>query len=296
MNDTPLLPGSTHRSDEDQPSVIHLSAEVVSGLGEDTFWTWFHRECSLPTRFGIPTHPGQHDRILQYSTLGACPHPDHSIALLWELHPEMKLQLKSDEWDPIIQRIEACGRSARRRVVTSRIMIPFYEHLGPIDVLPIGVDTEVFRPHDKAAMRAKHGIPGGKRVGLWAGTLHPMKGFLELFEYREAHPEIHWIIVWKQEGEDGYLPGAHNFVHVDQQTLAELMSCADFFLCSGKLRPFFMIEWEAMACDLPMTILNDMEKDFVPSAHPREDIFRLGWDRKTTIRTWERYILSTMGD
>lgn len=276
--------------------MIYLSAEVVSGLGEDTFWTWFHRECPLPTEFGVPETLQPSDRVLQYSTLGRPRHPGQSIALLWELHPEMKLQLHSEEWDPVIGKIEACGRSALRRVVTSRIMVPFYEHLGPVDVLPIGVDTDLFRPMDRPGLRAKYGIPAHKKVGLWAGTLHPMKGFLHLFEYREAHPEIEWIVVWKQEGQDGYLPGARNFVHVDQQTLAELMSCADFFLASGLLRPFFMVEWEAMSCNLPLVVLNGLEKDFVSSAQPRDDIFRLGWDRRTALKTWTKYIQATGGD
>ena len=86
------------------------------------------------------------------------------------------------------------------------------------------------------------------------------------------------------------MPGAHNYTLVDQQQLSELMACSDFFLCCGLLRPFFMVEWEAMACNLPMVILDDMKKDFVPSANPREDIFRLGWDRKTAIKTWKKYL------
>jgi len=69
-----------------------------------------------------------------------------------------------------------------------------------------------------------------------------------------------------------------------------LIACADFFLSCGRLRPFFMAEWGAMACNVPMKILFDMEKDFGPSANPRDDIFRLGWDRLTSKTTWLNYI------
>lgn len=34
--------------------MIYLNTEIFSGLGEDTFWTWFKREFSKETEYGIP--------------------------------------------------------------------------------------------------------------------------------------------------------------------------------------------------------------------------------------------------
>jgi hypothetical protein len=53
-----------------------------------------------------------------------------------------------------------------------------------------------------------------------------------------------------------------------------------------------MIEWEAMACNLKAVILDNMEKDFVPSDNPRKDVIRLGWDRNTAASKWLKYIVS----
>ena len=49
--------------------MIYLNAEVISGLGEDTFWTWFKRE--FPTSsFDKPKTLTEKDIVLRYSTLG----------------------------------------------------------------------------------------------------------------------------------------------------------------------------------------------------------------------------------
>jgi len=45
-----------------------------------------------------------------------------------------------------------------------------------------------------------------------------------------------------------------------------------------------------MSCNVPMIILDNMEKDFKPSNSPRDDVFRLGWDRHTAKNTWLNYI------
>jgi hypothetical protein len=273
--------------------MIHLAAEVVSGLNEDTFWTWFHREFPA-SKFSQPRwRLGKNDVVLQYSTLGAPRFRERSVALLWELLPDMKEVFRSDLWDTKIQKTHECARGCRHRVVATPLAVRHYEHHGPVDVLPIGVNTDLFKPlGDKIALRRKYDIPVGQRVGFWCGTTHPMKGFHRLLEWRRDHPDVHWIIVWKQPSEAGRLPGATEFTLVDQQRLAELMNCADFFLSCGMLNPFYMVEWEAMACNLHLEILDGREKDFVPSPNPRDDIFRLKWDRPSAKRLWTEYLES----
>ena len=270
--------------------MIYLNPEILSGLGEDTFWTWFKRE--FPTAsFELPKHLGNEDVVLQYSTLGFVNRTGKSIGLLWELYPEMKEQLKSNQWDKILKTVYECAKFSTYRVVASHLMVPSYERFGRVDVLPIGVNTDLFRPlPEKNTLRDKYNIPKERTVGFWCGTTHPMKGFSRLVEYAKLNPDIHWIVVWKWELEAGHLSGATNFTKVPQQMLCELMNAADFFLCTSKLRPFYMAEWEAMACNLPMRILDDMQKDFVPSSNPRDDVLKHEWDRKSTKRLWSEYL------
>lgn len=269
--------------------MIYLQPEIASGLGEKTYWIWGKEEFPNST-FESPTSVSKNDVLLRYSTKGPSNSPENTIALLFELHPEMRAMLGSNAWDHTIAKIEQCGRNAARRVVASELMVPYYQHLGPIDVLPIGVDTDLFAPLDKQACRIMHGLPLDRRIGLWCGTSHAMKGPDRLKEYASQHPDIFWIVVSKSASEAVILDGARNYILVPQHTLAELMSASDFFLSCGRLRPLFMIEWEALSCNLPLVILDGMQKDFVPSANPRDDIFRLGWDRHTAKKTWLNYI------
>lgn len=269
--------------------MIFLQPEIRSGLGEDTFWTWFEREVPEST-FDRPENITNDDVILRYSTLGPSKFPKHTIACLWELYPEMRLQLNSEAWNSTIKRTENCAIYAAKRVVSSCLSIEFYKKCGSIDILPIGVDIELFKPKNKEDLRSKYKLPHDKKIGFWMGTTHQMKGFNRLVEWSKKNPEIYWIIVWKQKSQRGYLERAHNYTLVSQEILSELMNCADFFLVCGLLRPYFMVEWEAMACNLKPVFLDDKEKDFIPSENPRDDIFRLNWNREKTRVLWIRYI------
>ncbi len=275
-------------------SKIYLSAEVVSGLGEDTFWLWFSREFPNST-FDKPSNINLTDKILQYSTLGSSPFPDNTIGLLWELYPEMKKVLGSSQWDSIIQKVMDCARTSKYKTVSSELMLEFYREYGKIDILPIGVNTDLFQPLNRKELRDKYKFPQGKQIGFWCGTNHPMKGYDKLVQWQQFHPNVQFIVVWKQKEESGNCPFARNFTHISQQQLAELMNCSDFFLSTGLLRPFFMVEYEAMACNLPFVFTNyGLQKDFKPSPNPRNDIFERGWDRVTARKIWEQYLQGQM--
>ena len=259
--------------------MIYLNPEVRSGLGEDTFWTWFNRE--IPSSFEIPPQINDDDVILQYATCGSSQvRGGKKVALLWELYPEMK-RFECGSSDGHIYRMTNCANDSDLRVVTSPLMAEYFFN---VVVMPIGVDTDLFCVRDKQALREKYGIPQDKNVGFWSGTPHVMKGFDRLQNYASLHPEIYWICVWKQDG--GNLDGHRNFTLVSQQQLSELMNCADFALFTGRLRPYFMVEWEAMACNIPVVDVSAREREFYPSQTPRDDVMRLGWSRHQAKQTW----------
>ena len=270
--------------------MIYLNAEVVSGLGEDTFWRWFQREFPSSV-LEEPTTLTDRDVVLRYSTLGFLPVAGKQVALCWELYPAMKARFGSSLWDDRIAAVMESARYATYRTVASDLTSAEYEAFGSVDVIPIGVDVDLFRPlPDKQALRDKYGLPGDNEIGVWVGTAHPMKGFALLLEYARSHPDIHWITICKTEHESVVMPGASSFVHVAQQTSCELINAADFFLSTSLLRPFFMAEWEAMACNVPMRLIGEPNKEFVPSASPRDDVLRLGWDRPAVRTRWQRFL------
>ena len=270
--------------------MIYLNAEVVSGLGEDTFWTWFHREFSTSS-FKIPNILNNDDILLRYSTLGFLPIPGKQVALCWELYLDMKEEFQTSQWDSVIDKIKECAMYSTYRTVATDSTIRFYQEFGSVEIIPIGVDTDLFKPlGDKKTLCKKYNIPSNKRVGIWVGTNHPMKGYSDLIQYAEANPEIYWIVVWKSQADSSLMTNASNFVRISQKEMVELMNCADFFLSTSRLKPFYMVEWEAMACNLPMVIVGKKPKDFTPSSEPRNDVFSFGWDRKSVKKKWEEFL------
>ena len=271
--------------------MIYLNAEVVSGLGEDTFWTWFKREFPSSS-FDVPKSLNNDDILLRYSTLGFYPISGKQVSLCWELYPQMKRLFGSNQWDSKITKVYESAKYSTYRTVATMHSVSSYSEFGTVEVIPIGVNTELFCPIlDKDVLRRKYNLPDNKEIGFWAGTTHPMKGFIELLQYASFNPDIHWIIVWKWQQEAGLLENASNFVNVSQTQLSELMNASDFFLATSKLSPFYMIEWEAMSCNLPMKFVGGTEREFNPYPNnPRDNVFEMGWSRNQVKMIWDSFM------
>lgn len=256
--------------------MIYLAPEVKSSIGDDTFWTWFEREfeCS----FDIPSVINDRDVVLQYSTLGRSNIiGGKKVALCWELYHDLIKQGVEGNWGFRIPIINDCISHSNHQVISSELMQEFYPNAK---VLPIGVDTDLFCPRSKTAMRRKYGFDVNSKIGFWGGNPHPMKGPDRLIEYVNSHPGIHWIII------DKWNPRP-------QSEIAELMSCADFGLFTGRLRSYYMVEWEMMACDLPIIDISGMQRDFMPSG--RKKVFELGWSRHQAKETWYNFLKNEVG-
>lgn len=269
--------------------MIYLNCEVKSGLGEDTFWTWFEREfpgCS----FEIPKKLNPEDIVLRYSTLGFLPIEGKQMALCWELYPEMKELFKTEQFDARMSKVMNTARYATYRSVATEETVKNYRQFGNVQIIPIGVDTDLYRPLDnKEELRKKYNLPLDKKIGIWIGTTHPMKGFSKVIDYATLNSEIEWIFVWKWEPEALEIENSRNFVKIPQRQICELLNCADFFLSTSQLKPYYMAEWEAMATDIPFVFYGNVEREFIPSEHPREDVFKLGWNRDNVKKIWEKF-------
>lgn len=257
--------------------MIYLAPEIKSSIGDDTFWTWFER--TFISSFDIPSRLGSRDVLLQYSTLGAPQvQGGRTVALLWELHPDLIQQnIPQGNWAERMVKIRQCAEACDFRTVSSPLMQDFYTDTV---VLPIGVDTDLFCPRDKAAARQKWGYSQDAHIGFWCGNPHPMKGMDRLQEYQAKHPEIQWIIA------DKWNPRP-------QPELAQLMNCADFGLFTGRLRSYYMAEWEMLASDLPIIDISGMERDFIPTG--RSKVFELGWSRYQAKESWGKFLRDVVG-
>lgn len=269
--------------------MIYLNCEVKSGLGEDTFWTWFHREFPNSS-FDVPRKLNSDDIVLRYSTLGFLPIEGKQMALCWELYPRMKEIFHTNQWDDIIENVNQCARYSTYRTVATDETVTDYSSYGSVEVIPIGVDTDLYKPlSNKRELRDKYSLPKDKKIGVWIGTTHPMKGFTKLMEYAALHPDIYWVLIWKWEREALQVENTSNFVQISQQEICELLNAGDFFLSTSQLKPYYMAEWEAMATDIPFVFYGNVEREFIPSSHPRQDVLNKKWDRKSVKKRWIQF-------
>lgn len=278
--------------------MIYLVCECKSGLNEDTFWTWFEREFKNHIFINKPIIPESfnenEDCIIVYSTMGKIQNPFNkkykAFCLAWELYPEMKIMLNSDEWDDKIKITQECAKTSTEILVATDFAIPFYNSFGIVSKMELGLNTELFKPMDnKTELRIKYGIPINSKIGYWGGTNHLMKGFDRLIDYANINNDIFWIIVWKHQQDRGECP-EHiknvQFVQVSQQQMNELINCSDFFLCTSRLKPYYMTELEAMSTNIKFIFTENIQKDFIPTENPRDNIFKYGWDRITVKQKW----------
>lgn len=230
-------------------------------IEDDTFWLWFNR--TFESSFDVPDQLKDGDVLLHYGTLGGPKQKGgEKIALLWELYPEMKKQGFSSLH--VEEKILAMHDAYQACDMSLVACVTMLQHFPKATVLPIGVDTDRFRPN------------GAERQGvLWCGTDHPMKGL-------EA------ASAWdKDQG------GVTRFVHkgdMKQAELAKAMSQAESFLFSSMLSPLYMVEWEALASGCKPVHVTDMKRDPDPWGNPRHFVFRQGWDRKYVEQRWREIL------
>lgn len=252
---------------------IFLNPEVASGLGEDTFWTWFAREAGA--EIGLPRTLARGDVVLHYSTMGKPAFPDQTVNLLWELYPEMSLRLGQS----FARKNRRISKSLIARWHT--VPTPYSRAFYSVDtiVMPIGVDEGLFSPAvDRKAAKALLGLDTDRPVAFWSGANHPMKGPDLRDAWFEANPTWQQLIAHKESPRS-------------QQDLAIMMQASDAFLNTSRLIPFYMVDWECIASNLPMIEAGGISREFnLPQANPRNVMFERGWDRTSAISKWLEFI------
>ena len=182
------------------------------------------------------------------------------------------------------------------KVTNSNYMVDMYKNYGEFHVIPLGVDTDLFKPLDKQEMRRKHNIPTDSKVNIFVGSTHPVKGFSKIQKMIQEDPSVFWILVLK----DIRIPDGHNYIvfhKVPHSLLAELYSCADLCVSRSITESFGLAMVEAMFCDVPVDtpkvgIFWDWQPDF---SNPRKSAFDFGLDKNTWMRRWQELISSENG-
>lgn len=252
--------------------MIFVNPEVLSGLGEDTFWTWIIRETGAEV--GVPSRISTQDIVLHYSTMGKPNHPNQTISLLWELYPEMSLRLGTRFKKR--QRLIDASLISRWATVPTHYSRAFYARDAV--VLPIAVDSDLFvPPQDKSALRRELGLNPEAKYIFWGGGSHEMKGRDLRDKWLVANPEYRMLFADKDNP-------------LNQKEVAKLMQAADGILNTSRLVPLFMIDWEALSCGLPIIEGGGVKRELPLKYEPRKYVEESGWFRKDAILKWQEFL------
>ncbi|MBI1938134.1 MAG: FkbM family methyltransferase [Ignavibacteriales bacterium] len=138
-------------------------------------------------------------------------------------------------------------------VTNSKITAASYPEYN-FEIIPIGVDDDLFRPLDKKIVRSEFNIPNSK-VGIFVGDLSEVKGWENVKKVIDNHDEIFWIIVSK-DNKQYEKKNCRTFNRIDQTKLAKLLNCADFFILGSPVETQCLAAIEACFCNLPVIMHN----------------------------------------
>ena len=149
------------------------------------------------------------------------------------------------------------------------------------EVIPVGVDLELFSPLNKAEVRQELSF-GSETIGIFVGDFSEVKGWSKVRACIEGHSEISWILVSKTD-ETFAAPNVRVFNRIPQTLLVKLLNCADFFIIGSPVETQCLAAVEACLCDVPVVMRQvGIFKDFSEEERAQCGIF--GEDFEAALR------------
>jgi len=204
---------------------------------------------TLKTAWQVP-------HVIMFHTLGEVKNRHH----LNEREPDHRIdgeRLVAHEVDRVI-----CASQGEKEMIGSLYGVPSQR----ITVVPCGVDTDVFRPLDKAAMRRKLGLGAKEQIVLFVGRIEPLKG-IDVLLRAVSHLDGHFrVLVIGGDGKDGArkselaalaaeLRIADKVTFLDavpHESLPTYYNAADICVVPSYYESFGLVAVEAMACGVPV--------------------------------------------
>lgn len=170
-------------------------------------------------------------------------------------------------------RLIQAAKEATRLFAVAGSLARVAEDLGApsekIRVIGNGVDSQRFRPHDRAAARAELEIPEDAPVLISVGTLVERKGFHRVIDclpgLQAKYPNLRYLIVGGSGPEGDWSDQLRERVqrrnlgtsvqflgHRSPDELPRILSAADVFVLATANEGWANVFLEAMACGLPV--------------------------------------------
>jgi len=192
----------------------------------------------------------------------------------------MQTLLRFQKYDSIICSSNAVKTAVKKQfeIVSDAIYRQFnikMDFEGRLDVVPLGVDTDIFKPGDKYTERKEYGIPENATVMMWLGRfsaydkadLLPMiRVFKKIYK---DYDNLYLVMVGHDVMKKPYLPYLKKIIlewnlsdrviiieKNDVSKRHKLLACADIFLSpiDSVQETFGLTPIEAMACGVPQIV------------------------------------------
>lgn len=260
---------------------IAVCNDIVTGsMGERVLWDYILE--SLPSTYGVDKrlvgngsfeknarsyinyeHPGTSIIIQNASFIGTV---DSSIYTVAFLQDDLRLMGRNSSQQEANLRL---ADTIVTNSVQTALSYPEYD----FEIIPVGVDSDLFTPKDKSKLRQKYGF-GKERIGIFVGSFSEVKGWSKVVKCIVKNPSITWIVVSKYE-EKYEAPNAHVFNRIDQEELSELLNCADFFIIGSPVETQCLAAIEANLCNIPVVMPQvGIYRDFTSEELRKVGVFR----------------------
>jgi glycosyltransferase involved in cell wall biosynthesis len=247
---------------QDRPLVAVCNDLVTGTMGERVLWDFLLE--------GLPSTVGVDIRVV--GTDG--PYASLAREYIAKNRAEVAVLIQNatfiDTVDPALytvaflqDNLRAMGRdssqqektlSAARIAVTNSLLTALSYPEYDFEIIPVGVDSQLFRPMDKSDCRAMNGL-GPERIGIFVGAFDEVKGWPAVRQCIETFPEITWLLVTKK-AESFEAANARTYSRVPQDTLVTLLNSADFFILGSPVETQCLAAIEACLCDVPVVMRN----------------------------------------
>lgn len=241
---------------------IAVCNDLVTGtMGEKVLWDYLIEK--LPNAYGV-----------DYRVVDKRNFSEKAKTYIQETHPSTKIIIQNASFIDYIDKetytiaflqddLRSMGRQSAQQELNlklaNKIITNSYQTAAvyrdyPCEVIPVGVDSDLFSPKNKSVMRKKHGFQE-RKTGIFVGDFSEVKGWLKVKQCIEKHNDVQWILVTKKD-EDYTHSNARVYKRIPQELLSELFSCADFFIVGSPVETQCLAAIEACLCDVPVVMRN----------------------------------------